>query len=167
MIGLCAILDHQSAHSASVRVAMITGDHKNTATAIGKQQGLVDEKYHAAVTRELDAMSDTEIRKCCQEHNVFARASPQNKIRIVKALQAKGEITSMTGDGVNDVPALKATNVGVAMGKEGNDVARKASEMILSNDNFATIVYAIKVWWSLVPNLLKSTPGMPICEPPT
>jgi magnesium-transporting ATPase (P-type) len=145
MIGLCAILDHQSAHSAGVRVAMITGDHKNTATAIGKQQGLVDEKYHAAVTRpELDAMSDTEIRKCCQEHNVFARASPQNKIRIVKALQAKGEITSMTGDGVNDVPALKATNVGVAMGKEGNDVARKASEMILSNDNFATIVYAIK-----------------------
>ena len=172
MIGLCAIMDPprpecvqaiKEAHRAGVRVAMITGDHKDTATAIGKQLGLVDEKYHAAVTGpELDAMSDTEIRKCCQEHNVFARASPQNKIRIVKALQAEGEITSMTGDGVNDAPALKAANMGVAMGKEGTDVAREASEMILADDNFATIVYAIKqgrvVWDNLRKVLLVNTP---------
>jgi len=95
-------------------------------------------------------------------HNVFARASPQNKIRIVKALQVEGQVTSMTGDGVNDAPALKAANMGVAMGKEGTDVAREASEMILADDNFATIVYAVKqgrvVWDNLRKVLLVNTP---------
>jgi magnesium-transporting ATPase (P-type) len=125
--------------------------------------GIVDEKYSEAVTGpELDAMSDEEIRKCVLTHNVFARASPQNKIRIVKALQAEGQIASMTGDGVNDAPALKAANMGVAMGKEGTDVAREASEMILADDNFATIVYAVKqgrvVWDNLRKVLLVNTP---------
>lgn len=172
MVGLCAIMDPprpecvqaiKEAHGAGVRVAMITGDHKDTATAIGHMLGIVDEKYSEAVTGpELDAMSDDELRKCVLSHNVFARASPQNKIRIVKALQAEGQVTSMTGDGVNDAPALKAANMGVAMGKEGTDVAREASEMILADDNFATIVYAVKqgrvVWDNLRKVLLVNTP---------
>lgn len=172
MVGLCAIMDPprpecvqaiKEAHGAGVRVAMITGDHKDTATAIGHMLGIVDEKFSEAVTGpELDAMSDDEIRKCVLTHNVFARASPQNKIRIVKALQAEGQVTSMTGDGVNDAPALKAANMGVAMGKEGTDVAREASEMILADDNFATIVYAVKqgrvVWDNLRKVLLVNTP---------
>ncbi|KAL7489084.1 hypothetical protein ACHAW6_014673 [Cyclotella cf. meneghiniana] len=172
MVGLCAIMDPprpecvqaiKEAHRAGVRVAMITGDHKDTATAIGHMLGIVDEKYCEAVTGpELDAMSDEEIRKCVLTHNVFARASPQNKIRIVKALQAEGQVSSMTGDGVNDAPALKAANMGVAMGKEGTDVAREASEMILADDNFATIVYAVKqgrvVWDNLRKVLFVNTP---------
>ena len=172
MVGLCAIMDPprpecvqaiKEAHGAGVRVAMITGDHKDTATAIGHMLGIVDEKFSEAVTGpELDAMSDEEIRKCVMTHNVFARASPQNKIRIVKALQAEGQVASMTGDGVNDAPALKAANMGVAMGKEGTDVAREASEMILADDNFATIVYAVKqgrvVWDNLRKVLLVNTP---------
>ena len=172
MVGLCAIMDPprpecvqaiKEAHGAGVRVAMITGDHKDTATAIGHMLGIVDEKFSEAVTGpELDAMSDDELRKCVLTHNVFARASPQNKIRIVKALQAEGQVSSMTGDGVNDAPALKAANMGVAMGKEGTDVAREASEMILADDNFATIVYAVKqgrvVWDNLRKVLLVNTP---------
>lgn len=172
MVGLCAIMDPprpecvqaiKEAHGAGVRVAMITGDHKDTATAIGHMLGIVDEKFSEAVTGpELDAMSDEELCECVLTHNVFARASPQNKIRIVKALQAKGQVASMTGDGVNDAPALKAANMGVAMGKEGTDVAREASEMILADDNFATIVYAVKqgrvVWDNLRKVLLVNTP---------
>lgn len=172
MVGLCAIMDPprpecvqaiKEAHGAGVRVAMITGDHKDTATAIGHMLGIVSEKFSEAVTGpELDAMTDEELCECVLTHNVFARASPQNKIRIVKALQAKGEVTSMTGDGVNDAPALKAANMGVAMGKEGTDVAREASEMILADDNFATIVYAVKqgrvVWDDLRKVLLVNTP---------
>merc|ERR1740127_22050 len=151
------------AHRAGVRVAMITGDHKDTATAIGHMLGLVDEQYSEAVTGpELDAMSDDEIKEAVMTHNVFARASPQNKIRIVKALQAKGQISSMTGDGVNDAPALKAADMGVAMGKEGTDVAREAGEMILADDNFATIIVAVKegrvVWDNLRKVLMINTP---------
>jgi len=172
MVGLCAIMDPprpecvqaiKEAHGAGVRVAMITGDHKDTATAIGHMLGIVDEKFSEAVTGpELDSMTDEELCACVLTHNVFARASPQNKIRIVKALQAEGQVTSMTGDGVNDAPALKAANMGVAMGKEGTDVAREASEMILADDNFATIVYAVKqgrvVWDNLRKVLLVNTP---------
>jgi magnesium-transporting ATPase (P-type) len=171
MVGLCAIVDPprpecvqaiQEARGAGVRVAMITGDHKDTAVAIGRQLGIVTEKYSEAVTGpEMDAMSDDELQVAVMTHNVFARSSPQNKIRIVKALQAEGQIASMTGDGVNDAPALKAADMGVAMGKEGTDVAREASEMILADDNFATIVTAVKqgrvVWDNLRKILLVNT----------
>jgi magnesium-transporting ATPase (P-type) len=142
---------------------MITGDHKDTALAIGDQLGLVDEKYSKAITGpELDAMSPEELRVAVMKYNIFARTSPENKIQIVKALQLNGEVCSMTGDGVNDAPALKAADMGVAMGKEGTDVAREASEMILADDNFATIVVAVRegrvVWDNLRKVLLINTP---------
>jgi magnesium-transporting ATPase (P-type) len=172
MVGVCAIMDPPrpecvdavaEAKGAGIRVAMITGDHKDTAIAIGLMLGLVDEKYSSAVTGpELDAMGDEEIKSVVQKYNVFARASPQNKIRIVKALQSQGEICGMTGDGVNDAPALKAADMGVAMGKEGTDVAREASKMILADDNFATIIVAVRegrvVWDNLRKVLLVNTP---------
>merc|ERR1719262_1092256 len=125
--------------------------------------GIVDEEYPTAVIGpELDEMNDEEIKVAIADHNVFDRASPQNKIRIVKALQAQNQISSMTGDGVNDAPALKAADMGVAMGLEGTDVAREASEMILADDNFATIVRAVKegrvVWDNLRKVLLVNTP---------
>merc|ERR1711935_1089065 len=172
MVGLCAIMDPPrpecvqaitEAKGAGIRVAMITGDHKDTATAIGLMLGIVDEKFDGAITGpELDQMDDDEIRKAVMTYNVFARASPQNKIRIVKALQAQKQICSMTGDGVNDAPALKAADMGVAMGLEGTDVAREASDMILADDNFATIVTAVKegrvVWDNLRKVILINTP---------
>lgn len=150
-------------HGAGVRVAMITGDHKDTALAIGAMLGLVDEEHNEAITGpELDAMADDEIKVAVKKYNVFARASPQNKIRIVKALQAQGEVCGMTGDGVNDAPALKAADMGVAMGKEGTDVAREASQMILADDNFATIIVAVRegrvVWDNLRKVLMVNTP---------
>jgi len=172
MVGLCAIMDPprkecvqaiKEAKGAGVRVAMITGDHKDTAIAIGRELGIVDEQYSSAVTGpQLDEMSDEEMKQVVMENNVFARASPQNKLRIVKALQAQKQIASMTGDGVNDAPALKAADMGVAMGLEGTDVAREASEMVLADDNFATIVAAVKegrvVWDNLRKVLLVNTP---------
>ena len=172
MVGLCAIMDPprpecvqaiKEAHGAGVRVCMITGDHKDTATAIGHMLGIVDETYTEALTGpELDELSDDQLREAVMTHNVFARASPQNKIRIVKALQAEGQVSGMTGDGVNDAPALKAADMGVAMGKEGTDVAREAAEMILADDNFATIVTAVRegrvVWDNLRKVLLVNTP---------
>jgi magnesium-transporting ATPase (P-type) len=171
-VGLCAIVDPprpecvvaiEEAHHASVRVAMITGDHKDTALAIGAQLGLVDAEHPNAITGpELDAMSDDEMKKAVMTYNVFARASPENKIRIVKALQSQGQVASMTGDGVNDAPALKAADMGVAMGKEGTDVAREAAEMILADDNFATIIVAVRegrvVWDNLRKVLMVNTP---------
>lgn len=172
MIGLCAIMDPPrpecvdaitESHTAGVRVCMITGDHKDTALAIGCMLGLVDREHTEAITGpELDALSDEEMKDAAQKYNVFARASPQNKIRIVKALQAQGEISGMTGDGVNDAPALKAANMGVGMGLEGTDVAREASQMILADDNFATIIVAVKegraVWDNLRKVLMINTP---------
>merc|ERR1712232_821713 len=172
MIGLCAIMDPPrpecvqaiaDAHGAGVRVAMITGDHKDTAQAIGRMLGIVSPKYPGAVTGvELDEMTEEQLRLAVMTNNVFARATPENKIQIVKALQSEGQICSMTGDGVNDAPALKAANMGVAMGLEGTDVAREASEMILADDNFATIVYAVRegrtVWDNLRKVLLVNTP---------
>lgn len=172
IVGLCAIMDPPrpecvraiaEAHGAGVRVAMITGDHKDTALAIGGMLGLVDKVHTEAITGpELDAMSDEELKLAAQKYNIFARASPQNKIKIVKALQMAGDVCGMTGDGVNDAPALKAADMGVAMGKEGTDVAREASDMILADDNFATIIVAVRegrvVWDNLRKVLFVNTP---------
>jgi magnesium-transporting ATPase (P-type) len=172
IVGLCAIMDPprpeciravKEAHTAGVRVAMITGDHKDTALAIGATLGIADADHPEAITGpELDNMSEEELRVAVMKYNVFARASPQNKIMIVKALQAEGQTCGMTGDGVNDAPALKAADMGVAMGLEGTDVAREASDMILADDNFATIIAAVRegrvVWDDLRKVLLVNTP---------
>lgn len=131
------------AKSAGIRTVMITGDHKITATAIAKEIGIFCEGDISVTGMELDAMSDKELDEKIEKISVYARVSPENKIRIVEAWQRKGRIVSMTGDGVNDAPALKKADIGVAMGITGTEVSKDAAAMILSDDNFATIIKAV------------------------
>ncbi|MGN1206590.1 MAG: cation-translocating P-type ATPase [Eubacterium sp.] len=151
-IGLAAMIDPpreeaaqavRIAKRAGIRPVMITGDHKITATAIAEKIGIFQEGDLAVTGQELDAMSDGKLDKLLEEISVYARVSPENKIRIVKRWQKKGHIVAMTGDGVNDAPALKKADIGVAMGITGTEVSKDASAMILSDDNFATIIKAV------------------------
>ncbi len=142
--------------NAGVETVMITGDHIDTAFAIGKQLGIVQSPSQCMTGGELSVVSDAELQERLEEVRVFARVSPAQKVRIVKGFKAKGKIVAMTGDGVNDAPSLKAADIGIAMGKTGTDVAKQASDMILTDDNFATIVGAIEEGRGVYENIRKS-----------
>ncbi|MDW8323229.1 MAG: cation-transporting P-type ATPase [Burkholderiales bacterium] len=141
--------------AAGIRVKMITGDHAVTARAIGEQLQLAD-PLRVATGAELDALDDEALQALAQSADVFARASPEHKLRLVKALQARGEIVAMTGDGVNDAPALKRADVGVAMGLKGTEAAREAAEIVLADDNFATLEAAVEEGRRIYDNIRKA-----------
>ena len=131
------------AKKAGIRTVMITGDHKETAAAIASEIGIFTAGDLAVTGADLDQMSDQQLQERLEKISVYARVSPEHKIRIVEAWQKKGHITAMTGDGVNDAPALKKADIGIAMGKAGTEVSRDAAAMILTDDNFATIIKAV------------------------
>ena len=140
---------------AGIKTVMITGDHKVTAIAIAKKLGILVDESEALTGTELDKMSDSDLTKNIRKYSVYARVSPEHKVRIVKAWQANGEIVAMTGDGVNDSPALKTADIGCAMGKVGTEVAKEAADVILTDDNFATIVSAVEEGRRIYDNILK------------
>ncbi len=142
-------------HSAGIRVKMITGDHAITASAIGQQLN-IGRGLPALQGSDIEQLDDQALRQAVQQHDVFARASPEHKLRLVQALQAEGEIVAMTGDGVNDAPALKRADVGVAMGQKGSAVTREAGEMVLADDNFASIAAAVEEGRTVFQNIRKS-----------
>lgn len=164
LIGLSAMIDPPreavydsiaEAKKAGIKTIMITGDHKTTAQAIAKDIGLMNEGDMALTGQELDAMTEDELRENLEKISVYARVSPENKIRIVRAWQNEHQVTAMTGDGVNDAPALKQANIGIAMGS-GTDVAKDASSMILTDDNFVSIVSAVSIGRVVYDNIKKS-----------
>jgi Ca2+-transporting ATPase len=145
----------QECYTAGIRVVMITGDYPGTAQTIARQIGLM--QMGAIMTgAELDAMDDAELQQRIQSTNIFARAVPEQKLRLVNALKAKGEVVAMTGDGVNDAPALKAAQIGIAMGQRGTDVAREAAALVLLDDDFSSIVQAVKLGRRIFDNLRKA-----------
>ena len=143
-------------HAAGITVKMITGDHKLTAAAIGRQLNIVPEGGKAVTGAQLAEMNDQQIKDVVATSNVFARVAPEHKLKLVKALQSRGEVVAMTGDGVNDAPALKQANIGVAMGITGTSVSKEASSIVLTDDNFASIAAAVEEGRRVYDNLIKS-----------
>jgi len=142
-------------HEAHVRAVMITGDHKLTAVAIAKELGLWDERAVALTGTELDKLDDAALAACIDNVRVFARVTAEQKLRIVAGLKRAGHVVAMTGDGVNDAPALREAHIGIAMGRSGTDVAREAADMVIADDNFATIVDAVREGRAIWRNIQK------------
>ncbi|WP_454085830.1 HAD-IC family P-type ATPase [Georgenia sp. Marseille-Q6866] len=162
LLGLYGIIDPpreeavaaiRACRQAGIRVKMITGDHAGTATAIAREMGIGDSTVTGA---ELETATDEELRVLATEHDVFARTSPEHKLRLVQALQANGEVVSMTGDGVNDAPSLKRADVGVAMGIKGTEATKEAADVVLADDNFASIESAVEMGRTIYDNLRKA-----------
>lgn len=165
VIGLVGMIDPprlevktsiNDAKKAGIQSVMITGDHKNTAVAIAKELGIAEAIDQSITGAEIDQLSEEDFAANINNYRVFARVSPEHKVKIVRAFKAKGNIVSMTGDGVNDAPSLKYADIGVAMGITGTDVAKGASDMILTDDNFTTIVHAIEEGRNIYNNIKKS-----------
>jgi magnesium-transporting ATPase (P-type) len=164
LIGMVGIIDPprpeaveaiQDCRNAGIKVKMITGDHVLTARSIGASMGIGDGK-HAVSGRELEQAQGSELVSLVEENDVFARASPEHKLRIMETLQSRSEVVAMTGDGVNDAPALKRADVGVAMGIKGSEASKEAADMVLADDNFATIERAVEEGRTIYDNLLKT-----------
>jgi Ca2+-transporting ATPase len=164
-IGLQAMIDPprtevidaiRACHQAGITVKMITGDHMGTAQAIGEQLGIARPGDRAVTGVQLAAMDGAALREVVRHHNVFARVAPEHKLALVRALQENGEVTAMTGDGVNDAPALKQSNIGVAMGITGTSVSKEAADIVLTDDNFASITAAVEEGRRVYDNLIKS-----------
>ena len=173
LIGLVGMIDPPrvevkdsilKAKSAGVKTLMITGDHKNTAFAIAFQLGIAEKIEQTITGQEIDELTDQEFAEQISNYHVFARVSPEHKVKIVKALKSQGNIVSMTGDGVNDAPSLNTADIGVAMGITGTDVAKGASDMILTDDNFSTIVLAIEQGRNIYNNIKKSVIFLITCN---
>ena len=173
LVGLVGMIDPprpevkesvQKAKLAGITTIMITGDHKNTAFAIARELGMVDSIEQAITGEEIDAFSDEEFVVKISDYHVFARVSPEHKVKIVHSLKLKDNIVAMTGDGVNDAPSLNAADIGVAMGITGTDVAKAASDMILMDDNFATIVSAIEQGRTIYSNIKKAVIFLLTCN---
>jgi len=142
---------------AGIRVAMITGDHAGTARSIAARLGIAGDDAHLVTGLELDRMSDEDLQARVDGVAVYARVAPEHKLRVVRALRTRGEVVAVTGDGVNDAPALKAADIGIAMGRSGTDVAREASDMVLADDNFVSIHAAVEEGRITFDNLRKVT----------
>ncbi|MGM0597493.1 MAG: HAD-IC family P-type ATPase, partial [Myxococcota bacterium] len=165
LLGLIGIIDPprsevvdaiQECKEAGIRVIMITGDHAVTANAVARQLGLEVAEDGAISGTELESMDDQELAEVVKKHNVFARTNPEHKLRLVRALQEQKLLCAMTGDGVNDAPALKSADIGIAMGIKGTDVTKEAAEMVLADDNFATIVHAVEEGRTIYDNIKKT-----------
>ena len=163
-LGLAGIIDPPreeaidaitACNAAGIRVKMITGDHVETAKAIGREMG-ISNGMMALQGKDIENMSDEELRRAAMDNAIFARTSPEHKLRLVRAIQAEGAICGMTGDGVNDAPALKKADVGIAMGIKGTEVTKDAAEMVLADDNFATIIAAVEEGRRIYDNLKKT-----------